>query len=64
MRSKRSSKPGSAKQGFLLNVARTIGSTLGTLAAKTEPLTEHFDRPAPRKKIRRKTGKSRTKRSA
>jgi hypothetical protein len=65
MRSKRSSgKPANSKKGFLLNVARTIGSTLGTLAAKTEPVLEHLERPVPRKKVRSKSGKSRIRRSA
>ena len=40
-KSKHSSKSAKHEQGLLLDVARTIGSTLGTLAAKTGSASKH-----------------------
>lgn len=64
MKSKRTSKSALAEQGLLLNVARTIGSTLGTLAAKTEFATKHSTRPVSGRKLRTKSAKPRNKRGA
>lgn len=64
MKSKRRSKSATPKQGLLLNVARTIGSTLGNLAAKAEPATKHPTRPVRAKEASSKSRKPRNRRSA
>ena len=65
MKSKRRSKSATAKQGLLLDVARTIGSTLGNLAAKAEPAMKHPTRAVRMKEARStKSRKPRNRRSA
>jgi hypothetical protein len=65
MKSKHATKPAKSEQGLLLNVARTIGSTLGTLAAKTGGVTKRSSLPARAKKTRsKKSVKGRKRRSA
>jgi hypothetical protein len=64
MKSKHATKPAQAEQGALLNIARTIGSTLGTIAAKTGNLSERPSRPVQRKKTKRPAGKTRKSRKA
>jgi hypothetical protein len=63
-KSKHSSKSAKPEQGLLLNVARTIGSTLGTLAAKTGSVSKQATRPVRVKKSRSKAGKTRNRRKA
>ncbi len=63
MKSKRMRKPVKIEQGLLLDVARTIGSTLGTLAAKTDLATKHIPRRVSTRRIGSKAGKSRNKRN-
>ena len=55
MKTKRSRKPGRANEDLLVGVARTIGSTLETLAAKA---TGHSDAPGPRPRARKARAKS------
>ena len=65
MKSKRRSKSAPAKQGLLLDVARTIGSTLGTLAAKADPAVKHPPSALRMKKTRStRTKKPRNRRSS
>jgi hypothetical protein len=47
-----------------MNVARSIGSTLGSVVAKTGMATKRSARPVLVKKSRSKAGKTRSKRSA
>jgi hypothetical protein len=63
MKSNRVRKTAKTQQGLLLDVARTIGSTLGTLAAKTGGAPKHPNRHVVSKKARTKAVKSRTVRS-
>ena len=63
-KSKHSSKSAKPEQGLLLNVGRTIGSTLGTLAAKTGSASKIATRSVRVKKSRSKAGKTRTRRKA
>ena len=63
-KSKHSSKSTKHDQGLLLDVARTIGSTLGTLAAKTGSASKQATRPVRVKKSRSKAGKTRNRRKA
>lgn len=63
-KSKHRSKSAKPEQGLLLNVARTIGSTLGTLAAKTGTASNHTTRNAPAKKTGSKARKTRERREA
>ena len=59
MKSNRAGKSAKAQHGLLLNVARSIGSTLGTLAAKTGIGGEAVPLAAPcAKKIRSKAAKA------
>jgi hypothetical protein len=64
MKSKRMKKSAQPEQGVLLNVARTIGSTLGTLAAKTGSVSKQATRPRRTKKTSSKAGKTRNRRKA
>jgi hypothetical protein len=64
MKSKHMNQSAEPEQGLFINVARTIGSTLGTLAAKTGSVSKQSARPAPAKKTRSKAGKTRNKRKA
>lgn len=63
-KSKRGSKSEKSDQGLLVNVARTIGSTLGTLAARTGNASKQGARPIRAKKTRSKRGKTRNRRKA
>jgi hypothetical protein len=57
-------KSAEVQQGLLVNVARTIGSTLGALAAKTGSVPSRHVRPRLVKKKRRaKPAKLRPRRS-
>ena len=57
MENRRGNKPARKDEGLLINFARAIGSTLGSVAARTELLSK----PAPRPATRRTThGKSRS----
>jgi len=58
---KKSAEP---EQGLLLSVARTIGSTLGTLAAKSGSISMQVTRPVRAKKTRSKAAKTRNRRKA
>jgi hypothetical protein len=64
MKSKHMNKSIEPEQGILLNVARTIGSTLGTLAAKTGGISKQATPPVRAKKAGSKAGKTRNKRKA
>lgn len=65
MKSKLATKPAKSEQGLLLNVACTIGSTLGTLAAKTGGVTKRSAIPTRAKKTRsKKAGNGQKRRSA
>ena len=64
MKSNRASKVAKTQQGLLLNVARSIGSTLGTIAAKTGGVSKNSNRHAIAKKTRSKAAKTRKKRAA
>ena len=64
MKSNHVKKSAESEQGLLLNVARTIGSTLGTLAAKTGSISKQSARPVRAKKTRSKARKTRNKRKA
>jgi hypothetical protein len=64
MKSKRVGKSAKAEQGLLLSVARTIGSTLGTLAAKTGGESKHSIRPARVKKTKPNAAKTRIRHRA
>ena len=55
MKTKRSKKSGRENDDLLVDVARTIGSTLGTLAAK---VTGPADTPNPRRRVRTSRAKS------
>lgn len=58
MKAKRSKSGATSSEGLLVNVARTIGSALGTVAAEAEK----FTRESPsRTRTRTRTRKSRTK---
>ena len=61
MRNRRANRPAKKDKGLLIGFAETIGSTLGSVAAKTDLLSK----PAPRRTARRKSGsearKARTK---
>jgi hypothetical protein len=63
MKSNRVRKTAKTQQGLLLDVARSIGSTLGTLAARTGGVSKHRTRHVVSKKARTKPVKSRTVRS-
>jgi hypothetical protein len=52
MQTRRVSKAAKKRQGLLINFARTIGSTLGTVAAKTDLLSK----PARRRTASGKSG--------
>jgi hypothetical protein len=52
METRRVSKTSKKDRSLLVNFARTIGSTLGTVAAKTEVLSK----PARRRTVSRKSG--------
>ena len=52
MKSRSVSKAAKKDKGLLINFARTIGSTLGTMAAKTDILSK----PARRRTASRKSG--------
>lgn len=58
MKSKRAGKSAKTQHGLLLNVARSIGSTLGTIAAKTGAASKPSTRRAVAKKIRSKAVKA------
>lgn len=73
MKSNRAGKASKTQHGLLLDVARSIGSTLGTIAAKTGAATKPSTRRALARKIRSKavravktvkTAKARKKRAA
>jgi hypothetical protein len=64
MKSNRAHKAAKTQRGLLLDVARTIGSTLGTLAAKTGGVSKHPTRQVLRKKTRTKPVKNRKRRNA
>jgi hypothetical protein len=65
MKSKRNKSSAKSQQGILIDVARTIGTTLGTLAAKTGGVSEPPARVA-RGRKRRGTAarKTRARRSS
>ncbi len=64
MKSKRTTKPAKAEQGLLMDMARTIGSTLGTLAAKTGASPRHAAVPVLAKKKRAaRAGNRKTRRA-
>ena len=46
MEDRRRNKPAKKNEGLLINFARTIGSTLGSVAAKTDLLSKPTPRPA------------------
>lgn len=56
MENRRRNKPAKKNEGLLINFARTIGSTLGSVAAKTDLLSKPDRRPATRRTARRKPG--------
>jgi len=59
MGNRRRNKPAEKNEGLLINFARTIGSTLGSVAAKTDLLSKPAPRPATRPASRRRArGKS------
>jgi hypothetical protein len=58
MKSNRGRKAAKAQHGLLLDVARSIGSTLGTIAAKTGATSKPSTRRAVAKKIRSKAAKA------
>jgi hypothetical protein len=65
MKSKQNKNSAKSQQSLLLNVARTIGSTLGTLAAKTGGVSEPPARVARgRKRKGTPVRKTRARRSA
>lgn len=64
MKSKRTRKSTKGKQSLLVNVARTIGSTLGTLAARTTTAAEDLPREVPPRTNKSKGGKARNNHSA
>jgi hypothetical protein len=64
MKSNRANKAAKTQRGLLLDVARTIGSTLGTLAAKTGRVSKHPTRHVLASKTRTKPVKSRKRRDA
>jgi hypothetical protein len=64
MKAKRTGKSAKTEQGILLNVARTIGATLGTLAARAGGESKRSTRPVPVKKSRSKPRKTRNRQSA
>jgi hypothetical protein len=61
MKAKRTRKIAEREQGLLLNVARSIGSTLGSLAARTGAVPEQAARPTRAKKTKSRATKSRKK---
>jgi len=65
MENRRRNKPARKNEGLLINFARTIGSTLGSVAAKTDLLSKPAPRPATRpaswRTARRKSGSVTTK---
>jgi hypothetical protein len=64
MKTKRTGKPAKVEHGLLLDMARTIGSTLGSLAAKTGAPSRLAASPA---RVKRKTttrARTRKKRKA
>jgi hypothetical protein len=59
MENRRRNKPARKNKGLLINFARTIGATLGSVAAKTDLLSKPAPRPATRPASRRRArGKS------
>ena len=59
MENRRRNKPARKNKGPLINFARTIGATLGSVAAKTDLLSKPAPRPATRPASRcRARGKS------
>jgi hypothetical protein len=64
MKSNRTTKSAKTEPGLLLNVARTIGSTLGTLAAKTDGRSKHSRRAVVAKKTRSNKIEARKRRRA
>jgi hypothetical protein len=64
MKSKRTRKSTSAEPGLLMNVARTIGSTLGTLAARTTKPTKALPRAVRGGRSKSKGSKARSKHNA
>jgi hypothetical protein len=54
MENRRVLKPAKKSKGLLMSLAQTIGSTLGTVAAKTDLLSK----PAPRRRAGRKSRSS------
>ncbi len=68
MKTKPVRKPAKVRKGILIDMARTIGSTLGTLAAKTGTVTgevKSFPARRPRTRKTRSSGaKPRAKRKA
>jgi hypothetical protein len=68
MKTKPVRKPAKVHEGLLLDMARTIGSTLGTLAAKTRTVkgtvASFSGPPARARKTRSKAAKPRTRRKA
>jgi hypothetical protein len=58
MKSNRAGKAAKAQHGLLLNMARSIGSTLGTIAAKTGAASKPSMRRAVAKKVRSKAAKA------
>ncbi len=69
MENRRRNKPARKNEGRLINFARTIGSTLGSVAAKTDllskpaprPATRSATRPTSRRRARGKSGSVTTK---
>ena len=61
MKAKRTRKVAEREQGLLLNVARSIGSTLGSLAARTSAAPERVAQPARGKKTKSRAAKSHKK---
>jgi hypothetical protein len=61
MENRRRNKPARKNEGLLINFARTIGATLGSVAAKTDLLSKPAPRPASRRRARGKSGSVTTK---
>jgi hypothetical protein len=64
MATKRVSKDPSKNKSLLVSFARTIGSTLGAVAAKTDSLSMATPKHSSRKKSATKTNKTRKKNAA
>jgi len=61
MQNQRVNKPAKKDKGLLINFAETIGSTLGSVAAKTDFLSKPAQRRIVRRKSRSLAGKARKK---